>query len=208
MKDYYVYTFHDPRDGKQRYIGKGKGRRKNRWWRDCDGEQYGVGSWLQELRQLKLKPVVSLLATGLTEPEALALEIELIAKIGRQSESTGPLLNLSAGGTSGFSGCCHCDLSRQKMSKARKGVSHSKQWCENISKAKKGKPLSALNRKGLVGAQTGRKHSDKTKAKMSKAHEGHKHSEETKARISKANTGRKHSVVSRQNMSKAHKSKK
>ncbi len=208
MKDYYVYTFHDPRDGIQRYIGKGKGRRKNNWWRGYGGEQYGVDPWLRKLRSLGLKPVVSILATGLTEPEALALEVKLIAEIGRQSEDTGPLLNLSPGGASGFSGCHHCITAIQKMSKARKGKPHSEQWCRNISKSKKGQPLSDLNRKGLIGAQTGRKHSEKTKAKIAKANKGRKHSEKTKAKIAKANKGRKHSDKSRQNMSDAHKSKK
>ena len=107
MNNYYVYAFLDPRDSVVRYIGQGVGRRF-RWWRRIekgDIPQYGVRPWLQKLKETGLEPIVFIVLERLTKEQKNRWEIDLIDLIGRVSEGTGPLLNLSSGGegTTGLS---------------------------------------------------------------------------------------------------------
>jgi hypothetical protein len=93
---FYVYIIYRP-DGRECYVGKGKGRRhlKHRW-RSTNPHLANI--YAQAGGDLPYKIV----AKNLSEQDAFALEIKLIAQIGR--EPIGPLVNLTDGGEgpSGF----------------------------------------------------------------------------------------------------------
>ena len=135
MRGYYVYAFIDPRNNTPRYIGKGRGYRIN-WWKHYNGDsQYGVGPWLQELKALKLRPVVLVVVGGLTEAEAHLWEKGLISLIGRGEN--GPLLNLTDGGEGSAGLRCSAETKR-KISEAQAGIPrtpHTEQTCTKISAA-------------------------------------------------------------------------
>ena len=86
---------------------------------------------------------------------------------------------------------------RQKISKAKKGVSLgpcSEETKRKISKANKGrkpKPASAETRKKISEALKGRKRSEEHQRKLTAARQGYVISQETKDKISKTMTGRK-----------------
>lgn len=97
MSDYYVYQLIRPWNGIPCYIGKGRGKRAK-----CHAV-LGVNHYNDHLASIYRKagaaPVpVEYIATGLTEDEALALEVTLIAELGRADLKRGPLANWTDGG--------------------------------------------------------------------------------------------------------------
>lgn len=97
MSEYYVYQLARPWNGVPCYIGKGRGKRAK-----CHAV-LGVNHYNDHLASIYRKangaPVpVTYIAAGLTEDEALALEVELIAAIGRADLKRGPLANWTDGG--------------------------------------------------------------------------------------------------------------
>jgi len=70
MQKYYIYYHIDPRDGQIRYIGKGKNRRA---WALSNRHAHHK-NWINELKQLDLKPIVQIVEYF--EDEALAFEKE------------------------------------------------------------------------------------------------------------------------------------
>lgn len=96
---FYVYVLFD-QFGIPRYVGKGKGHR----WNDH--------SWQRTKNQIKNKFIQETLAAmgeipkvkvreNISEVEAFETEVALIAAIGRRDLKTGPLTNMSEGGTGG-----------------------------------------------------------------------------------------------------------
>ncbi|ABT15844.1 hypothetical protein FR483_N559R [Paramecium bursaria Chlorella virus FR483] len=133
--------------------------------------------------------------------------------------------NLKEGG--GSSGKLS-EESKQKMSKARIGKTHTDETKQKMSEAQLGekhynygKTLSEDHKKKISEAQLGEKHynygrtlSEKTRQKISKAHDGKTLSGEIKQKISKALTGKKnhfygktHDKKTRQKISKVHSGK-
>ena len=97
--DFYVYVLFDA-DGISRYVGKGRGKR----WEDHERfdsrnriKNAFVKRTLKKLGKIPKRKI----RENLTEYEAFAIEIETIASIGRLDLGTGPLTNMSAGGTGG-----------------------------------------------------------------------------------------------------------
>lgn len=95
-RDYYVYVLYAPDDimfERPRYVGKGCGVRA---FCSPSGRTKRVKDWIAEMGE---EPNFDLIAANLTEAAAFALEIELIAKYGREGiDPGGVLLNISLGG--------------------------------------------------------------------------------------------------------------
>jgi hypothetical protein len=100
---YYVYLLRRPWNNVPCYVGKGKGRRYTHH------AQMGENHYNAHLANIFRKAgdasvPVEFVATGLSCVDALALEVKLIAEIGRESLGAGPLCNQTDGGD-GVSGC-------------------------------------------------------------------------------------------------------
>ena len=96
------------------------------------------------INELHYPPTYVILASHLTEEEALQLEIKLIQELGRRDQKTGILSNFTDGGE----GIFHPNnKQREKWSKERSregnaffGKKHSKETKKKISQSKKGTP--------------------------------------------------------------------
>ena len=130
---YYVYTY-NREDGTPYYVGKGKGRRAYTSHRS--------------VHVPKDRSRIVFLYENMTEAEAHAKEIELIALYGRKDNGTGILRNLTDGGE-GTSGAIVSEETKAKRSAALKGK--------------------------LTGEKNpfyGKTHSDETKKRLSQIHLG------------------------------------
>lgn len=89
MSQYYVYVYIDPRNYEEFYYGKGKGNRKEAHLGDnSDSEK---AKRIKEILDEGLKPIIKVVARGLTENEALLIEKTLIWRLGKT------LANISSG---------------------------------------------------------------------------------------------------------------
>ena len=150
QSDYYCYALYAPDDNLEhpRYVGKGRGRRAINNQRGQRSKR--VRQWIEELGE---EPFFDIIAANLTESEAFALEIELIAKYGREGiDEGGVLLNVSTGGA----GAAGVKLSEERLA-----------------------ALSIFR----TAANLGRKASDVTRARMSAAHKGKQKSPEHIAKV-------------------------
>ena len=152
------------------YVGKGKGNRAY-MMRDRNTHHRAI---MDKLSREGSGMEVRMVATGLTEGAAFALEVERIAF---WREAGVDIANHTNGGD-GVSGLKMSDASKAKMSAAKKG------------------------RPGVV-TMLGRKHSDATKAKMSAAKKGVKKSPEHAARVGLRHEGKtvSHTQETRDKMS-------
>lgn len=80
-KKYYVYVYIDPRNLQEFYYGKGKGDRKSAHLKD-DSDSLKART-IKEIKSAGLKPIIKVIAKGLTEAEAFLIEKTLIWKLGR-----------------------------------------------------------------------------------------------------------------------------
>ena len=157
---YYVYCLYRPTN-EPVYIGKGHGER-----------------WLAKRTMVKNPHLARIaqaaggtlrsekLMENLTEQEALAAEVALIKKIGRDIHG-GPLVNLTDGGD-GTSGRICSDETRTKMSKALKGMRIPQEAIERAKKTREARLTP--ERRAKYASFKGRKHTAETKAKMSAAY--------------------------------------
>lgn len=89
MDDYYVYVYMDPRNYEEFYYGKGKGSRKNAHLaEESDSEK---SRRISLITKAGLKPIIRVIARGLSEHDALLIEKTLLWRLGRQ------LTNVSSG---------------------------------------------------------------------------------------------------------------
>jgi hypothetical protein len=88
-KDCYVYIYIDPRNFEWFYVGKGKGSRKEAHL--FDRKMSEKANRIKDIRKAKLDPIIRVVASGLTDREALLVEKTLIW------QSQGRLLNASSG---------------------------------------------------------------------------------------------------------------
>jgi len=97
-KKYYIYGYIDPENNNELfYIGKGcRYRYRNISTRMCNRLLYKKLVTL--LETYNIDSITKKIAVNLSEDEAYALEIQLIAKIGRRNIGSGTLLNLTPGG--------------------------------------------------------------------------------------------------------------
>jgi hypothetical protein len=144
MKQSYVYAYLRE-DGTPYYIGKGI---RNRY---------------KEKHTVAVPPDnrIEFIKKNLTDQEAIDLEIELIAKYGRQDLGTGILRNQTDGGEGGIPG----PLVRQKLSDVKKGKRPN-----NYGKKYKSGPSTAksLSKQGKNHPQFGKERTKEEREKISK----------------------------------------
>lgn len=173
------------KDPRRRWAG-GSGYRSNpHFWQAI--EKYGWDGFTHEI-----------LCSGLSQQEACAEEIRLIAEYQSQDREKG--YNHSPGGEnplvwySGEShpmyGKHHTEETRAKMSAAHSGENHRcygthlpEETRRKIGDANRGRKLPEWQKQMLVAMNTGRKASVETRLKMSLSHQGHPVSEETRQKI-------------------------
>lgn len=149
MSEHYVYSIDDPRTGQPFYIGKGKGRRIHDHFKDCQlRKRSRKNSMIKAIRKAGFEPVVTMIAEGISDVDACALERQLIARYGRLDRGTGILTNATDGGE-GTSGHVPSPKQIAWRKTGRIGKSHTpearkkiaemarKQWFENNPKAKR-----------------------------------------------------------------------
>lgn len=179
--NYLVYAHIRPSTGAVFYIGKGKQKRvrasanRNIHWRRIVAKEGGFD--------------YAIVADGLSEQEAFALEIETIAKY--RSDGVA-LCNMTNGGD-GVSGYRMSDAQRAAISARfmgrpapNKGISPSAEAREKMRNAKLGKKLSAEHIRKVAEAKRGHIVSEETRKLLAERATGKFHSRETKLKRAKA----------------------
>lgn len=171
MSEFYVYLHLRASDMRPFYVGKGRGKRawsvksRNPYWHNVVGK-HGLE--------------VRIMTNGLTEKEALSLEIATIALFGLDN-----LANMTAGGE-GSSGLSPSPETRLKISAANSNPSQAIR--ERKRQAATGRRLSTESRAKLSAAK--RDISDETRQKMSAGRKSWAFSDATKAKMRQAISGR------------------
>jgi hypothetical protein len=216
-RDFYVYVFE--RDGTPVYVGKGRGNRWLRPFRHTSHNPHLYAILKKDERDGTSRISRRKMVDGLSEPEALAVEIDLIACIGRRPD--GPLVNLTDGGE-GLT-------NPSAETRARLRISHTgKTWSAelraNFIAARTGIPMDPKTKEKIGNANRGRVHSQETREKnrlarfgqslsaehrasLSKGHKGRVFSEEVREKIRVSNTGKRHSEQTRAKMREAQKNR-
>lgn len=121
----------------------------------------------------------------MNEQEAFALEIDMIASIGRHDKKLGPLCNLTDGGD-GMSGFLISKETRKKLSDVKMGEKnhffgkyHTQETKEKIGE--KNKKMSGINHPNF-----GKHFTKETREKQSISHKGKVLSVETKQKMKEA----------------------
>lgn len=202
---YYVYAYIRSCTSKNGTIGTpyyiGKGCRGRAWHRNNRRTKTPINTQL-----------ICIVAEGLTEIGALAIERRLIEWYGRVDQGTGMLHNHTDGGDTTF-GLRHSQSTKHLMSQKAKGRKKSAEHIEKLASqlrgkksmlslqqlSDRGKRISAA-KKGRASTRVGYKHTDATKTKIreSQQHLAYKHSETAKQKISERFKGRPWSEARRQ----------
>lgn len=191
------------------YVGKGKGIRAYKM-RDRNAHHRAI---MAKLSREGSGMEVRMVATGLTEDEAFALEVERIAF---WREAGADLANCTNGGD-GVSGLKMSDEAKAKMSAAKKGLpgrmtmlgrKHSKETKDKMSVAHSGVKKSPEHAAKVGLRHKGKTVSLETKAKISKIKTGISPSEETRSKLSLSNKGKKRSEATILKMKEAWKERK
>lgn len=220
---FYTYILINSETKEPFYVGKGKGDRAIRHFKNVDNPKTylhrKIAKLIKENIQINIEKIYCE-----NEDEAFIREIHLIHKLGRRDLNLGPLLNFTDGGE-GMHGHQFSQESKLKMSIARRkrittnitklkmsksmtGKICSEQTKRKISQKHQGKTLTEEHRKNLSAAKKGiglgRILSEEHKHKMSVAQKGKSRkplSEETKLKISMGNKGKIVSQEARNKMS-------
>ena len=153
--EYYTYIWRDA-NGSPFYVGKGKGRRA-----------YDVTSRSKAFTEVHARGGCSVEISDwfLHESQALADEMELIERYGRQ-EYGGLLVNKTDGGD-GATGCSPSAETRAKISFAKRSLSESGR--ANLSEALSGRKLSQAHRAKIGAAGCNRVLNPESLTKMSES---------------------------------------
>jgi len=147
---FYVYVIFRP-DGRPCYVGKGKGRRD---------QHHARFSHNRHLKHIFAKAGGSLptvrIHEHLTDDQACAYELALIAAIGRLSLGTGPLVNLCDGGD-GRAGSIRTEEQCRQFSVIRKGKKHTPEALARMREVKLGVRRSEESKAKQSATITGRK---------------------------------------------------
>lgn len=191
FNEFYTYIYLDPRKpgnykyGKYKfeyepfYVGKGFGNRltKHLYEHKYSEKVNKINRIFEETGQI---PIILKVKEGLTERQALDLEIELIAIIGRNKNWTikqGPLVNQTNGGETS-SGYKHTEDAKKNIKEHNRNQVRLKCVGEKISKALKGKYTGKNNK------HSGKILSDETRTKIRRKLQGVEFTEERRKNIS------------------------
>lgn len=198
-RDFYVYVLFRHDSGQPFYVGKGAGKRIGAHTRD-KRNSHKAAIIEKAKRDGRECPRVKV-AVGLSEDDAFAVEIALIAAIGRGER--GPLVNMTDGGE-GRSGYKCSQETRAAMSAARKGrkmsethraaisAANRQRWSDPTARAEAskrfaGRTLSVETRRRMSEARKRKWESEEGRALMlaahANAHNGAKRSIETRGKI-------------------------
>lgn len=179
------------------YVGKGFGDRayrkfRNNWWQNIVNKHGYTVEFIQK---------------GLSDEEAIALEIEMIAKIGRRDQGKGTLVNLTDGGEGTKN---PSPETRKKLSENWLGKKHSEATKKKLSERATGRKKSEAHKQALSESQKGSKQTVETIEKRRKALQGITHkdkgapmSEDWKKAISESLKGKARSEEHRKKLSDA-----
>ena len=204
-----VYIHINKKDGYKVYVGQ-TGRRPEDRWRSRYNNQY-LGNSIKKHKwdwEKDFSHIV--LCYGLTQEEADALEIALIAIFKSTNKRCG--YNVANGGNSVGQ---HSEETKKKIGEGNKGKQVSEETKKKIGEGNKGKQVSEESRKKMSEAKKGQEVSEETKKKISESLKGEnsynygKHlSEETKKKISDSKKGKKFSNEHKRKIGDAHKGEK
>lgn len=174
----YVYVVTRP-DGRLLYIGKGSGNR----WKRHDARAKANPHYRAVLDLAGGNLPVAIIAHGLSEAEAFALEEMLTRLIGVESDG-GPLVNCGHGGRGGPSGVKRSDAWR-----AHRRLKAIEVWRDETYRAK---VLRAdRGRSGNKGPRSDQFKSDMSERLKGNTHTlGYRHTDEARKKMSDARKGR------------------
>lgn len=181
---FYVYEHWRPDLDLPFYVGKGSGgrfdpnRSRNKHHRNIR----------DKLKRLGMCVEVRMVASGLSEDDALSMEIERILFW----RSRGVKLSNKTSGGDGLKSPTEDVLEKMRASSKRRWSSIAER--EKFSSKTKIQMSDPEARLRVSRCLTGKKASDETRAKMSLSAMGHEVSEETRKKISKAHIGNTHGV--------------
>lgn len=158
---YYVYVYFRP-NGTPCYVGKGQGKR---WREHLKKSSNPILAKIIKKHGANL-PVVKV-RDDLSSDEALAVEVALIAAIGRKAHG-GPLANLTDGGD-GKPGYVMGAATREKIGKAKRGGKHSEETRAKMSVTRKGVAKSDAHKYAIGAAHKGRIPTDVARTNMKKS---------------------------------------
>jgi hypothetical protein len=195
----YVYILYRPWNGIPCYVGKGV---RNRW---LDHERAGINHPNSHLAKIFAKVGGPLpkkkIQEGLTNDEAIALEISLIKSIGRADQRLGPLTNHTDGGE-GSTGKIYSEESRLLMRMSHLGKKSTEEQKRKNGESHRGKKRSLIARENMKAAglkRRGKKRkplSQEHRNKLSLMFTGRFVKPEIGAKISAAKTGVKRAPFS------------
>ena len=220
--DWYVYVLIDPVNKCPFYVGKGRGRRCFWHLRVGFDPNWRKRVVIASIRASGKEPIVRYAFTGLTEAEAFAAEIKLIARYGRRP--SGLLTNMSDGGEgqSGFKpslqtrdkiaaamrgsknhffGKHHRPEALVKIGAVNRGKRLGRQWRKRLSIALAGRAKSLEHRMKIALALKGRTRSRLHAQHLAEANRGKVLSAQTRAKLSAVLRGKKKSAETKKRMS-------
>lgn len=187
----FVYGHYRPETKLPFYIGIGKSVRLKYVERPHNKHHSNI---LNKLNRLGLRPIVKVIASGLSWDEAASIEKDLIKLYGRKDLGKGILVNLTDGGEGQF-GIIPSEERRMKISKAHKGVpklklkgrKHSEEFKKRVSDSLKGRTFSEERCKNISLGRKGKglgKRNPTVGIKISLKKKGVKFSNEHRAKLS------------------------
>lgn len=220
--EHYVYVFLDPRkpgsyvytlpSGKvirfkyqPYYVGKGKDKRVAAHFKlDALRKKHHKNHTILAIKRAGFEPqnYIEITKTRRTDCMAQALEIDMIAGIGRSDLKQGPLTNLTDGGegASGNKGGVGRILSKESRAKIGDAHRGRKLTEAHIDKIRAGYRLSDAGRQSLSKAASTKKWTTEMRNRVSAGLKGHVISPETREKIGAAHRGRKLSEAHREKL--------
>lgn len=132
----YVYIYTDPQRGEPIYVGKGYA---GRWEHHLSRrDRHPLVQRLQAMKREGVTPTINIVPCA-CDADALTLEVQTIARLGRKDLGKGPLLNLTDGGD-GASGWVMPEATKHKISKAKVGKPLTAEHKQRISVSGRQRP--------------------------------------------------------------------